>query len=154
VRSSISQMGQTKRCQHTEKYAFFAKSLKPRAPYWIAIVTFVGSVPGPPGIRNWIDTAFRAGACRPIRYGPAPNPIPNQTGGGWCIASHSLSRGLSLSLDYCLLPSPLLRVSSAAVDGLTFMMKYPLPSSTITDTCVLLSGAPQLSVTVQSGATE
>src|SRR2546422_6932078 len=61
---------------------------------------------------------------------------------------------LSISLDYCLLPSPLLRVSSAAVDGLTFIMKYPLPSSKITDTCVLLMGGPQVSVTVQSWATE
>jgi hypothetical protein len=58
---------------------------------------------------------------------------------------------ISISLDYCLLPSPLLRLSSAAVDGLTFIMKYPLPSSTITETCVLSS---HLSVTVQSWATE
>jgi hypothetical protein len=28
---------------------------------------------------------------------------------------------------YCLLPSPLLRPSSSGVDGVTFMMKYPLP---------------------------
>ena len=32
-----------------------------------------------------------------------------------------------ISSDYCLLPSPLLRLSSAAVDALTFIMKYPLP---------------------------
>jgi len=29
--------------------------------------------------------------------------------------------------DYCLLPSPLLSPSSADADGVTFMMKYPLP---------------------------
>jgi hypothetical protein len=34
---------------------------------------------------------------------------------------------LILVKAYCLLPSPLLRPSSSAVDGVTFMMKYPLP---------------------------
>jgi len=66
----------------------------------------------------------------------------------------AVTAALSISLDYCLLPSPLLRLSSAAADGLTFMMKYSLPSSAITDTCVLLMGGPQVSVTVQSSATE
>ena len=35
--------------------------------------------------------------------------------------------GPSSFFDYCLLASPLFRVSSAAVDGLMFRMKYPLP---------------------------
>jgi len=52
---------------------------------------------------------------------------------------------------YCLLASPLMVSPEPEV---LLRMKYPLPSSTITDTCVLLMGAPQLSVTVQSGLTE
>jgi len=47
------------------------------------------------------------------------------------------------------LPSgfPLFTVSPSALDGVVFRMKYPLPPSTIMDTCVLSS---QVSVTMQS----
>ena len=56
-----------------------------------------------------------------------------------------------ISSGYCLLASALMVSPEPKV---LLRMKYPLPSSTITDTCVLLIGAPQLSVTVQSGLTE
>ena len=55
------------------------------------------------------------------------------------------------SVIYCLLASPLMVSPEPEV---LLRIKYPLPWPTIIDTCVLLMGSPQLSVTVQSELTE
>ncbi len=48
-----------------QAHAIFAPEREPisRVFYWIAIVTFAGSVLGPPGICNWIGTALPLGAA-------------------------------------------------------------------------------------------
>jgi hypothetical protein len=65
--------------------------------------------------------------------------------------SRPIDSSISYLLAPCFLASPLMVSPDPDV---LLRMRYPLPPSTITETCVLLMGGPHVSVTVQSAFTE